>query len=95
MYAGQFGSFEGLDNRKTLMELFVRLGHGLDEAAAARKRQKFLQGLIGDARGFFDGKPLKVTPCSAVEAYQLFVAITGCLNVGIDAAAAKLQRLVR
>lgn len=91
----QFGSFEGLDNRKELMRLFVRLGEGLPETMAREKRARFLQSLMGDSTTGLDGKPLAVTPCSAVEAYNLFIAITGVLGVEIDGAAQKLERLVK
>ncbi len=35
-----------------------------------------------------------VTPCTAAEAYHLFVAITGCLGVQVDEAARLLERVV-
>jgi hypothetical protein len=93
--SGQFGAFDGLDNRKAIMNLMVRLGHGLDEMSAAKKRARFLQRLLpASTSGFFD-KPMTVTPCSAVEAYHLFVAITGVLGVPIDVAARKLEDEIR
>ncbi len=90
----QFGAFDGRDNRKTVMDLFVRMGHGLAERVAGMKRAGFLQGLICVSTTFA-GKPLIVDPCSAVEAYHLFVAITGCLGVDIDDAAQLLEEVVR
>jgi hypothetical protein len=90
----QFGSFCGLDNRKTVMDLFRRLGRGLPERQAGMMRAGFLQGLIV-ASTSFPSQPLIVTPCSAAEAYHLFIAITGCLGVDIDQAAGLLEEVVR
>jgi len=97
---GSFGSFDGLDNRRELMELFARLGDGVPEAEGARRRQQFLQALVNDSTTGFSDKVARVSPCSAVEAYLLFLAITSGgsrngLGVGIDGAAARLQALVR
>ncbi len=93
--SGQFSSFDGLDNRRELMSLMVRLGEGLPEDRARARRARFLQGLLGGSTTGLAGNELKVTPCSAVDAYNLFVAITGVLGVPIDAAASRLERLVR
>ena len=92
--SGQFGSWDGKDNRKTVMDLFVRMGHGLPEDIAGAKRAGFLAGLIA-LSGSFPGKPLRVTNCTAPEAYTLFVAITGVLGVSIDEAAEMLEESVR
>ncbi len=91
---GQFGTFDGLDNRKALMRLLDRLGDGLSHEDGCKRRAKFLQGLLGDSTTGFDGKPLKASPCTTVEAYHLTVAITGCLGVPIEVAAQKLDRIV-
>lgn len=88
-YSGyQFKEFDAVDNRKTLMDLFNRLGS--DE-----RRQKFLQGLITHSKTGMAGKLMQVTPCETVQAYLLFVAITGCLGVDVNLAAQKLEREVR
>lgn len=89
-YSGhQFGSFDARDNRKTLMELFARLG-------SDRRRARFLQGLIDHSRTGMAGKLMQVNlPCETVQAYLLFVAITGCLGVPVEEAALKLEREVR
>lgn len=93
---GQFGSFDGLDNRRAVMELFVRMGDGLDEYSAARRRATFLQSLIrGSTSGFSRTPGFSVSPCSAVDAYLLFVAITGCLDVPVERAAKLLEAEVR
>jgi hypothetical protein len=91
----QFGSFDGRDNRRTVLDLFKRLGAGQGERVAGMMRAGFLEGLIQVATGGFAGAPLIVTPCSAVEAYHLFVAITGCLGVAIEEAAGLLEEVVR
>jgi len=93
--SAQFGSFCGLDNRRELMRLMVRLGEGLPDEHARRLRARFLQSLLPASTTSMAGLALSVTPCSAVEGYHLLVAITGCLGVPIDEAAARLERLVR
>ncbi len=55
--ACQFGSFEGLDNRKTVMVLFNRLGRGLTDDLAGMRRAGFLQGLLQRSSSGFAGKP--------------------------------------
>ena len=91
----QFASFDGRDNRRELMRLMVRLGEGLPDDLANRRRAAFLQGLMGASEGALAGAGLKVSPCSAVEGYHLLIAITGCLGVPIDVAARKLEAVVR
>ncbi len=93
--SGQFGAFDGLDNRKTVMALFVRMGQGKPEVLARSMRAGFLQALIDGSMNGFAKVPRKVSPCSAVEAYNLFVAITGVLGVPIDRAARLLEETVR
>lgn len=92
---GQFGSFDGLDNRRELMSLFVRMGEGLNEQDAAKRRAKFLMSLIGSSTIGFKDAPMQVTPCNAVSAYHIFIAITGCCGVDVNVAATKLERLVQ
>jgi hypothetical protein len=91
----QFGSFDGLDNRKALMAMIGRLGHGQPEALAARTRAAFLRSLIPESVNGFAPRPLIVSPCTVVECYHLLVAITGVLGVPIDVAARKLEAEVR
>lgn len=92
--SGQFGAFDGLDNRKTVMSLFVRMGRGVPEEVARKRRQGFLQALL-DLSDTFTTNRLLVTPCSAAEAYHLFTAVTGCLGVDVTEAAQLLERVVR
>lgn len=92
--SGQFGSFDGLDNRRTVMDLMNRLGHGLDEARANRRRAAALLSLIPMSVQGFASCPIKVSPCGVAEAYHLFIAITGVLGVPVEDAARKLERMV-
>ncbi len=91
----QFGTYDNLSDRREILGLFKRLGSGLPEGLAARLRARFLQDLIGDSQTGLNEQPMKVTPCDAVTGYLLFGAICGCLGVDIDAAARKLEALVR
>lgn len=93
--SGQFGSFEGLDNRKTVLNLFVRMGQGFSVEEGCRRRAAFLQGIIRRSDNGFARATCVVSPCTAVEAYFLFTAITGCLGVDVDRAARLLEQEVR
>lgn len=93
--SGQFGSFDGRDNRRAVMDCFVRMGHGLSEFDAACRRARFLRRLVGQSAQGWSQLPAAITPCSAAEAYHLFVAITGVLGVPIDRAAMILEQEVR
>jgi len=92
---GQFGSFDGLDNRKTVMSLFSRMGRGLTEEIAALRRRDALKRLIALSENCFADLMVEVTPCSAVEAYFAFTAITGCLGVPVEKAARQLEEEAR
>jgi hypothetical protein len=91
----QFGTYDTLEDRRTILGLFVRMGKGLPEPLARERRAAFLRRLVAAPTTGFKGRPLLVTPCSAAEAYFLFTAITGCLGVSIDAAARRLEAEVR
>lgn len=90
----QYGSFDGLDNRKSLMDLFRRMGEGASWEEGCKRRGKFLQRLIDGSTNGFSGKPNQMAPCDTVDAYLAFGAITGVLGVDIDQAARKLERAV-
>jgi len=94
-HTGQFGSFDGLDNRREVFLLLKKLGAGLPDELGDRLRAGFLQGLIGASTSGFAGKRPRVDPCGPVPAYKLFVAITGCLGVPVEAAARVLEEAVR
>ena len=91
-----FTTFDGLDNRKTVYDLFVRMGKGLSEDDAGLARAGFLCGLIArySVNGFAD-VPATVEPCNASDAYHLFVAITSHLGVNIVEAANLLEAVIR
>ncbi len=91
----QFGHFDGLDNRKTVFSLLKRLGAGLPEAEANAARAGFLTGLVRSSVTCFAALPVVVPPCSAVEAYHWFVAITGVLGVPVEKGARILEEVVR
>lgn len=93
----QFGSFCGLDNRRTVAELFVRMGEG---ERANQERCRVLQRLItlsdnGFAKMMIRVESTPTKPMDAVAAYNAFVAITGVLGVPIDDAAKELEDYVR
>lgn len=93
--SGQFGSFDGLDNRRTVYRCFVRMGRGVSDEVASNLRAGFLRGLIAASTTGFAGTAPRVDPCSAAEAYKLFVAITGCLGVDVTRAALALEEVTR
>jgi hypothetical protein len=93
----QFGSFCGLDNRRTVAELFVRMGEG---ERANQERCRVLQRLItlsdnGFAKMLVRLESTPTKPMDPVAAYNAFVAITGVLGVDIDVAAKELEDYVR
>ena len=92
--SGQFGSFDGLDNRREVMNLIRRVGGNLNELLAARMRAHVLTGIAGQSETFA-GREIRVDPCSPVEAYFMWTAITGCLGVRPEAAAVALEEAVR
>ena len=92
----QFGAFDGLDNRRTVFECFERMGKNLPDDMAGARRAGFLTGLQQLIGGALMGRPIVIEGHpTAGEAYKLFVAITGCLGVQIDAAAVLLEEAVR
>ena len=91
----QFDSFDGLDNRKAIMDLLGRLGHGLPEQEQAEERGRFLRSLLRYSINGFAAKKMQFPPCSVVDAYFAFIAITSSLGVSIDKAARLLEREVR
>lgn len=92
---GQFGAFDGLDNRKSIMHLFVLMGKNLPESRARARRAAFLRSLVSTSQSGFARALPQITPCSPAEAYALFVAITGVLGVDITRAARQLEEAVR
>ncbi len=86
--------WDGLDNRRTIYDCFVRMGRNLPEDLAASRRAGFLQGVADIATGpfrqwFIEGSP------SVQEAYDLFLQITAFAGVDINQAALLLEKAVR
>lgn len=94
---GQFGSFDGADNRRELMILMQRLGQHLPSPLDRERRARFLQHLLPRSTNCLATKPLVVDAkqCDPVGAYWLLVSITGALGVPIDVAARMLDEAVR
>ena len=93
--SGQFGSFEGLDNRKTVFFLLKRLGHGLPEFQQAQMRADWLRDLVKASENCFAQKMVHLEPCCLADAYFAFVAITGCLGVPVEKGAKLLEQRIR
>ena len=95
--SGQFREFDGLDNRKAVMDMFDRLGHGASEEVACARRACFVRNLLAVASSpVAQGKALKarISPMSPTSAYFAFVGMTGVLGVDITQAAVALDRQV-
>ena len=93
--SGQFGHFDGLDNRREIMILFQRLGDHLPAPLANERRAVFLRRLCSRSTNGFSDKAVAITPLDAVQAYQMFVQITGVLGVDINWAARMLEKAVK
>ncbi len=91
----RIGTFDGLDNRKWLMEGLDRLGHGLDERRAGMRRAMFLRSLLLDAEPDWKDKPMQVDPVSTVDAYFLLVALMSGFGVTAETAARRLEAAMR
>ena len=57
----QYGSFEGLDNRRELWELLDRLGDGVAPEVGCARRREFLAWACRQAK-FPGGHPVRVDP---------------------------------
>jgi hypothetical protein len=94
--ANQFGSFDGLDNRKEIMAMLRHLGmKGGSAACRGSERAAFLRNLVGQSESGFALAPVEIPALSLVEAYFAFTAITGVLGVPIEEAAKALEAEVR
>lgn len=91
----QFGTLDGLDNRKAIVQMFERLGHGASEEVAAARRANVVQELLSLPCPEVVQNAKPANPLSAVEAYLAFVGMTGVLLVDPDAAAQRLENIVR
>lgn len=82
-------TFDGLDNRKEVMMLLMRLG-------SDARRKQFIESLIPLSLKGFAGCPVKVTGhCDSVSAYYMLVGVCNELGVSIDAAARRLEQEVK
>lgn len=82
-------TFDGLDNRKEIMTLLVRLG-------SDRRRAAFIESLIPLSLKGFAGCPMKVRgACAPVHAYYILVGVCNELGVSINEAARKLEEEVK
>ena len=91
----QFATFDNLEDRREIFKLLKRLGDGVSEEMGNVRRAGFLQGLIVGSTSGFAQAPMTVDSCSAIEAYNLFIAITGVLGVPIESATRTLEQVVR
>ncbi len=92
--SGQFGSFDGADNRKELFILIERIGHSLPAALADECRAQFVREVVRDSCGGFGGKTVAVQPMGAVECYQMLVSIAANLDIDINWIAKRLEQAV-
>lgn len=89
-------TFDGLDNRKVIMDCFVRMGRNLPEDCAAARRAGFLQGLSDLTGGVFNGNRIIIEgKPTAEEAYALFLQITAHLGKPILEATMLLEKAVK
>ena len=93
--AGQFGTMDTLGDRKEVMGLCKRIGRGLPDQQAAEARARVLADLVKQSTTCFGDKKILVSPCSPVDAYLLWGAITGCLGVPAEQAARTLEAVAR
>jgi len=98
--SGQYGSFDGKDNRRTIYGLFRRMGRNLPDDLAGARRAGFLQGLLFISKNCFHGKAMLIEGLPTTsEAYSLFVAICGdgkvTLGVSIEQATVLLEKVVK
>ncbi len=81
--------FDGLDNRKEVMLLLVRLG-------SDQRRARFIESLIPCSLKGFAGLPVKVKGhADPVSAYYMLVGVCNELGVSINTAAGKLEAEVK
>lgn len=88
--SGQFGTFDGLDNRRELFRILERIGEGESEERAAVLRARALQRLTGLSPSQL--APLvQCRPMSPADAYCSLVGLTGVFGVPIEQAAMQLE----
>lgn len=81
--------FDGLDNRKHIIQMLERLG-------SDQRRATFLESLIPHSLKGFAGAPMNVRGRSdAVGSYFMLVGICNELGVSINYAAQRLEKVVK
>lgn len=89
----ELSTFDGLDNRREIMQLFFQLGDGV---VGDKRRANFLLSLIPLSLKGFASCPVKVQGnCDAIAAYYMLVGITNEIGVSINEAARRLEREVK
>lgn len=89
MVRSELETFDGLDNRKDVLTLLLRLG-------SDQRRARFLESLIPSSlKGFADCPMRVVGDCRPVAAYYMLVGICNELGVSINEAAIRLEAEVK
>ena len=88
-------AFDGLDNRKVIVDCFRRMGGSLPEWQAAQVRALFLQKVVAKHSKTFGGVSIAVTPCSPEEAYTLFLQVCAHAGVPVEEGVLALEEAVR
>lgn len=89
MPKSELETFDGLDNRKEVMILLVRLG-------SDARRKAFIESLIPLSLKGFAGCPMKVSKaCDPVSAYHMLLGVCNELGVSINEAARRLEAAVK
>lgn len=85
----ELASFDGLDNRREIMQMLCRLG-------SDQRRARFIESLIPLSLKGFAGCPMKVQGiCDPGAAYSMLVGVCNELGVSINEAARRLEAVVR
>lgn len=92
---GQFAGYDSPETRKLIYRLLDELGHGMPEDRAADVRAAWLRSLLRYSQNGFAQRAVKIIPCSSVEAYRVFNAITAALGVPISKAVQLLEQTIR
>ena len=88
--------FDGLDNRKVILDCFVRMGKNRSEDEAGSLRAGFLQGMSYVAASSFRGVLFEVEGLpTAQEAYALFLQIAAHLGRPVEQSVLLLEKAVK
>jgi hypothetical protein len=86
--------FDGLDNRKTLLDLMQRLGQGVGEEQACARRGAVIQLLLR-RHGHPMAGQAQASPMTQEEAYMALAAMSGVLGADVAKLACDLERQLR